>query len=61
MNIANIAYSARCTGAWLALAALIASFGLQLSAELRESRTVGPPAAALCIQPTSGGARVAPN
>jgi hypothetical protein len=61
MKFANIAYSARCAGAWLALAALTSSFGLQLLAQLGEFRTVGSPAVELCIQATSGGARAAPN
>ena len=61
MSITNFAYSARCAGAWLVLAVLTGSFGLQLSAQLREFRTVGSPAAELCIQTTSGGARATPN
>jgi hypothetical protein len=53
MSITNFAYPARCAGAWLVLAALTGSFGLQLLAQLREFRTVGSPAVALCIQATS--------
>jgi hypothetical protein len=44
MSITNFAYSARCAGAWLVLAALTGSFGLQLLTQLREFRTVGSPA-----------------
>jgi hypothetical protein len=61
MSITNFAYSARCAGAWLVLAALTDSFSLQLLAELRESRTAGSLAVEFCIQPTSGGARAIPN
>jgi hypothetical protein len=57
MSITNFAYSARCAGAWLVLAALTGSFGLQLLlAQLGEFRAVE-----LCIQATSGGARATPN
>jgi hypothetical protein len=61
MSITNFAYSARCAGAWLVLAVLTGSFGLQLLAQLREFRTVGSPAVELCIQATSGGSRATPN
>ena len=36
----NFAYSARFAGAWLVLAALTVTLGLQLLAQLREFRTV---------------------
>jgi hypothetical protein len=61
MSITNFAYSARGAGAWLVLAVLTSSFGLQLLAQLRELRTVGSPAVELCIQATSGGSRATPN
>jgi hypothetical protein len=61
MSITNFAHSARCAGAWLVLAALTVTLGLQLLAQFHEFRTVGSPAAALCIQATSGGARAIPN
>jgi hypothetical protein len=53
MSITNFAYSARFAGAWLVLAALTTTLGLQLLAQLRDFRTVGSPAAQLCIQTTS--------
>jgi hypothetical protein len=49
MNIANFACSARSAAAWLVLTALTVSLGFQLLAQLREFRTVGSPAAGLCI------------
>ena len=57
MSITNFAHSARCTGAWLVLAALTVTLGLQLLAQLHEFRTVGSLAAEICIQATSGGPR----
>jgi hypothetical protein len=60
MSITNFAYSARCAGAWLVLAALTGSFSFQLLAQLREFRTVGSLAAEICIQATSG-TRATPN
>jgi len=61
MSIGKLAYPARFAGAWLALAALTGTVGLQLLSQLREFRTVGSPAAELCIQATSDGARATPN
>ena len=61
MSITNFANSARLAGAWLVLAALTVSLGLQLSAQLREYWTVGSLAAELCIQAPSGGARATRN
>jgi hypothetical protein len=60
MSITNFAYSARFAGAWLVLAALTVTLGLQLLAQLREFRTVDSLAAEICIQATSG-ARATPN
>ncbi len=57
----NLAYSTRCAGAWLMLAALTVTLGLQLLAQFREFRTVGSLAAELCVQAKSGGARATPN
>jgi hypothetical protein len=57
MSITNLAYPARSAGAWLVLAALTVTLGLQLLAQLREFRTVGSLAAEICIQATSGGPR----
>jgi hypothetical protein len=61
MSIANVAYSARFATAWLALAALTLTFGLQLLTQLRELQDAGPLTAELCIRTEPGEPRATLN
>jgi hypothetical protein len=56
MSTANFAHAARFAGAWLVLAALTITLGLQLLAPLREFQSTSSLAAQLCIHTTSARA-----
>jgi hypothetical protein len=50
MSLPKFAYSARFAAAWLVLAVLTATLGLQILSQLREFGTGGSLTAELCIQ-----------
>ncbi len=61
MRLTNLACSARFAGAWLVLAALTITLGLQLLAQLSEFQLLSSLAAELCVQTTSREDRAAPD